>query len=579
MSTFRQRLCLGVAAAGIFGLGPALATGVAYADTDAPSSASHSTAGKSGATSAAKKAPASRVNRSTATPKATTTLAASATSTVADAKATAAVGRSAVAPTPKPATAASALLTLLPLAATPTTQTAPAKAASGSASAAVIRLRVARAAAIQVHAAEQADGSTQHVLVIGIDGTNLSAILADSYNQNLFDLMDNGTTAASTIVGHTTISNPSWSGILTGVWSETLGVINNVNTPWTYDTWPTIFNQLETYDPKIQTTAIADWANIAQIAGAGSVPADSILYYPKINDSWLDTDDLVGSASVAAIQNTTAGTPSFQFSYFVGVDDTGHEYDAGSPQYADALRNVDDNVGDIMDAVNAWNTANPSEPYTVIVTTDHGQVPWPTIRIGSDMRAHGFQTPWETTTFVIADGPGFTKGAINNTYLNIDVAPTVAALFGLAPEPYSQGTPLMDRSANDYLPTVPGQDGIKQALTDAIAMYGYPDITTNVALVVRTIAATIPYAIFTAFDGLATEVPDFLVFPVQLVGAILYQATNIPAQIIARLTGVTGNQIIPPDLWPYTPIPGTQTETPASTTCASAALSPTCVAV
>ena len=48
-------------------------------------------------------------------------------------------------------------------------------------------------------------------------------------------------------------------------------------------------------------------------------------------------------------------------------------------------------------------------------------------------RAHGLQTPWETTTFVIANGTGFTPGAINNTYLNIDVTPTVSALFGLAP--------------------------------------------------------------------------------------------------------------------------------------------------
>ncbi|MDT5018432.1 MAG: hypothetical protein QOD39_4592, partial [Mycobacterium sp.] len=78
------------------------------------------------------------------------------------------------------------------------------------------------------------DPTNQHVLVIGVDGTNLSRILADDYNQNFFDLMDDGTTAASSIVGHTTISNPSWTSILTGVWGETTGVINNVFTPWTY---------------------------------------------------------------------------------------------------------------------------------------------------------------------------------------------------------------------------------------------------------------------------------------------------------------------------------------------------------
>jgi hypothetical protein len=403
-----------------------------------------------------------------------------------------------------------------------------------------------------------------HVLVIGIDGTNLSAILADGANVNLQALMSGGTTAASTIVGHTTISNPSWTGILTGVWGETAGVINNVFTPWTYNKWPTIFNQLEAYDPNIETTAIADWENIAQIAGAGLLPADTIKFFPKYQDSWLKTDDLVGQASVDAIKATTAGVSSFQFSYFVGVDNTGHETSAGSPEYAQALRNVDANVGDIMIEVNKWNALHPTEKWTVLVTTDHGQVPWPTIRIGSDMRAHGFQTPWETTTFVIANGTGFTAGAINNTYLNIDITPTVSALFGLAPEPYSQGKPLMDRGASDYLPAVPGQAALNQALTDAINMYGYPDIATNVALVVRTIAATIPYVVYTLFNGLTADMSSPLKLPIQFIGAVLYQLTNIPAQIIARLTGVTGNEIIPPDLWPYTPVPGVQPLPPAT---------------
>ena len=59
--------------------------------------------------------------------------------------------------------------------------------------------------------------------------------------------MGTSTTAASSIVGHTTISNPSWTAILTGVWGERTGVINNVFTPWTYDKFPTLFNQLETH--------------------------------------------------------------------------------------------------------------------------------------------------------------------------------------------------------------------------------------------------------------------------------------------------------------------------------------------
>jgi hypothetical protein len=121
----------------------------------------------------------------------------------------------------------------------------------------------------------------------------------------------------------------------------------------------------------------------------------------------------------------------------------------------------------------------------------------------------------------------------------------------------------MDRAGNDYKPVVPGEEALKQALTDAIAMYGYPDVVTNVSLDLRTIVGFVPYFVYTVFNGLTADMSGPLKLPIQFIGALLYQAVNIPAQIIARLTGVTGNQIIPPDLWPYTTVPGIQPLPPA----------------
>ena len=107
--------------------------------------------------------------------------------------------------------------------------------------------------------------TTPNVLVIGVDGTNLSRVLADPANAHFFQLMQGGTTAPASIVGHTTISNPSWTAILTGVWGETTGVINNIFNPAVYNRWPTVFNQLETFNPGIQTTAIANWDVISAV--------------------------------------------------------------------------------------------------------------------------------------------------------------------------------------------------------------------------------------------------------------------------------------------------------------------------
>ena len=85
----------------------------------------------------------------------------------------------------------------------------------------------------------------QHVLVIAIDGTNMSKVIEDNNTKLRFDLMNTSTVSAPSIVGHTTISNPSWTAILTGAWDNKTGVINNVYTPQTYDRWPSVFTQLE----------------------------------------------------------------------------------------------------------------------------------------------------------------------------------------------------------------------------------------------------------------------------------------------------------------------------------------------
>jgi len=377
---------------------------------------------------------------------------------------------------------------------------------------------------------------TPNVLLIGVDGTNLSRILADAENDNFFALMDDGTTAASSIVGHTTISNPSWTSILTGVWGERTGVINNVFTPWTYDDWPTVFNQLEAHNPNIDTTAIADWNVINAISGAGSIPVDTNIYVPQIggDTNWSQTDDAVGDATVDAIENTAADTPSFVFSYFVGVDENGHMHGGASPEYAEAIRNVDDNLGDILDAVALWEADNPGEEWTIIVVTDHGHQP-------QQGFGHGFQTPDETSTFVIARGPDFNDGFVNPAYEIVDTTPTVLSLFGASPPANLDGVSLTTLGPG----TQPAN--LHQALEDMIAANHSPDIVTDVALSLRTIFATIPYYVWTLTnDG---------TLPIPILGNALYVVTNVPAQIVAWLTGVTGARIFPllppgPPSWP-----------------------------
>ena len=411
-------------------------------------------------------------------------------------------------------------------------------------------------------AAAAADPTEQRVLVIGVDGTNLSRVLDNPANTNFWELMQTGTTGPSTIVGHTTISNPSWTAILTGVWDNKSGVINNVFTPSTYYRWPTVFNQLEEYNPDIRTKAIADWKVIADIANGGSTPADVVIYIPQGADDpvYAEADAAVTAETVKSILGTEAGyqdVPNFMFTYMTGVDEAGHLYGGASPQYAEAIERANVNVGLILDAVAAREAATcaagPStcEDWTIIMVTDHGHQPQQGV-------GHGFQSPDETSTFVIVDGPDFADATMNLKYSIVDVTPTVVSLFGLGPRGDADGVALTDLEGSQVDPV-----DLRQAVQDAIDMYGWPDIQTNVALSLRTIFATIPYYIDTfttditaqlqAIAGqgifLVSDIAAIAVFPVNLIGDALYAVTNAIAQVVARLTGINGG-LLPPSSAP-----------------------------
>ncbi|MGB8405222.1 MAG: alkaline phosphatase family protein, partial [Mycobacterium sp.] len=407
--------------------------------------------------------------------------------------------------------------------------------------------------------------TSPNVLVIGIDGTNLSRVLADPANVNFFSLMQGGTTAPASIIGHTTISNPSWTTILTGAWGEKTGVINNIFNPAVYSRWPTVFNQLETLNPGIETTAIANWDVISAIAASGSIGADHVRNITHVagDSNWSLTDNAVGDATKAAIAASNPNTPNFVFSYFVGVDEAGHAHGGGSQQYADAIENVDRNLGGIMQTVKDWEAAT-GEQWTVIVVTDHGHQ-------ASQGFGHGFQTPNETSTFVIANNPNlFAAGGINTKYSIVDVTPTVVTLFGGTPS-RTNGVSLTTLGGSTVTP-INNDTALRGTVLDLISKYGYPNIGTDLSLGLRTIAASVPYFVNQATDQVTAQLQSiaakniFLIsplaqlmtVPVKLVGNVVYAATNVVAQLVARLTGVTGASIFPLFVPALPPLVGTE---------------------
>ena len=427
----------------------------------------------------------------------------------------------------------------VPILPVPAAPVAPASAVTVSASVTGSRSRIASANASQI-----GDPLPTHVLLIGTDGTNLDKVLQYAYIQpdsGFRAVMEQGVTGATSIVGHTTISGPSWTTILTGVWDNKSGVINNIFNPAPYDAWPTVFNLIEYDRPDVDTAVYADWKYINDMAGAGGYAAD-VNEFVAFDTTWEDTDDAVVDATIARIVATTATDSAFIFSYQVAVDEAGHAAGGGSPEYAAAVVNTSENIKRIMDAVDAWETANPGEEWTVLVTTDHGHQQ--SVGFG-----HGFQSPNETSSFVIFDlaGDDANDGKQNLGYSNADITPTIVSLFDVPLRSDFDGVSLVNNKTDSIVTPA----DLKHALDDAVAMYGYPNIGTDVALGVRTVVASVPYFLDIITNTITAQLQAivdqqiFLIsalaqgaqFVVQLSGDVLVGVTQAVARVVATLTG------------------------------------------
>jgi hypothetical protein len=164
---------------------------------------------------------------------------------------------------------------------------------------------------------------------------------------------------------------------------------------------------------------------------------------------------------------------------------------------------------------------------------------------------HGFQSPNETSSFIIADfaGDSANDGKQNLGYSNADITPTIVSLFGVPLRSDFDGVPM--QSDPTVLAGLVAPSNLHQALNDAVGMYGYPNIGIDVALGVRTVFASVPY-----FAGIITEsvtaqlqaIVDKQIllistlaqgtqFVVQLTGDALVAVTQAVARVVATLTG------------------------------------------
>lgn len=272
----------------------------------------------------------------------------------------------------------------------------------------------------------------QHVLVIGVDGFG-GMYLENSTDMlpNLKSIMELGTSTTRARNIFPTVSAPNWNAIITGMPSTDSGVNANEWLPSyekptpTFPSMPPIsgnnsFPQTHWQAAKLQnpnlTVAVSiSWDWIHYLTDNKSV---DYLFRGHENDN-ATVDAMCGF--IEKYQ------PNLMFIHLDEVDDAGHMFGWGSKYYYQAVRHVDQLIGQLL---NSLKKAGILQNTSILVTADHGG--W--------QHSHGAFMPCMIYVPALFMGPNIPPNQKFNTFVNnIDFAPTVLSFLNLKPGQFMSG--------------------------------------------------------------------------------------------------------------------------------------------
>ena len=239
------------------------------------------------------------------------------------------------------------------------------------------------------------------VLLIGIDGVRPD-VLAEVPTPNIDALAASGWYTAEARTTNPSVSGPSWSSMLTGVWPEKHGVTNNSFTGRDYDTWPGFLTRAERERPELATFAALDWVPLAELPDGGPVVSaaiDTRVVVDGYDLGWAEAD---GEVASRAVLHLVEADPDAMFVYLGNPDETSHQHGSIGAEYRDAIALADRHVGMLIEAVRARRNL-ADEDWLVLISTDHGR---------REDGGHGGDSPEEMTIFILASGVGGGDGGV-----------------------------------------------------------------------------------------------------------------------------------------------------------------------
>ncbi len=219
-----------------------------------------------------------------------------------------------------------------------------------------------------------------------------------------------------------TISGPGWSNLLTGVWPDKHGVLDNKFTAPKYDRYPHVFARLKEARPQAVTASFSTWDAITNHI---VTHADVSREFSGKEKDWAPYD---AAAAQACIEYLGEAHPDLTILYQGQVDVTGHKYGfhPSVPEYLQAIETVDANIGQVLAAVRNRPTF-AQERWLTVVCTDHGGL--------GTRHGGGHKEPDIRTTFLIVSGPTAQKGTSSDPTWQVDVVPTALKHLGVKVQP------------------------------------------------------------------------------------------------------------------------------------------------
>ncbi len=261
------------------------------------------------------------------------------------------------------------------------------------------------------------------MLFIGIDGCRVDALKAAKV-PHLQSLIEAGVFSdATNIIGTRadsadTVSGPGWSNILTGVWADKHGVLNNDFKVMHYGQYPHFFVHVREVFPIAKLYSFCVWPPIHEkIVSAAD---ESRCFHREKGEKSCAAAD--ARCAAQAVDTLAHGDPDAMFVYFENVDDRGHNrgFHPSSAAYIEAIEGVDARVGELI-ALHA-RPHYQEENWLVLVGTDHGGVG--TGHGGGRKIAH------INNVFLIVSGADAAQGKIEGPTNQVDLVATALVHLG-----------------------------------------------------------------------------------------------------------------------------------------------------